>query len=81
MFRGKPLYWVAFSSQRPYGLRLAGATDGSAVPQLWFAAVVLNENGDPSFAPVWLPGQNSDIAHPTGNHVPQWVTKAVPSPQ
>jgi hypothetical protein len=81
MFRGKPLYWVAFSSQRPYGLRLAGATDGSAVPQLWFAAVVLNENGDPSFAPVWLPGQNSDIAHLTGNHVPQWVTKAVPSPQ
>lgn len=80
-FRGKTLYWVAFSSQRPYGLRLAGATDGSAVPQLWFGAVIIGENGDPSFSPVWLPGQNDDPKKPTGNHVPQWVTKAVPSPQ
>lgn len=81
-FRKKPLYWVAFSSQRPYGLRLAGSTTGAGVPQLWFAAVTLDATtGDPSFSPVWLPGQDTDITHPTGNHVPQWTTKAVPIPQ
>jgi hypothetical protein len=81
-FRKKPLYWVAFSSQRPYGLRLPGSTTGAGVPQLWFAAVTLDgATGDPSFSPVWLPGQDADLDHPTGNHVPQWTTKAVPVPQ
>ena len=80
-YRGKNLYWIAFSSRRPYGLRLAGSNDGSTKPQLWFAAVLLDDAGtltaDPSYAPVWLPGQNDPDAV-SGNHVPQWVTVAVP---
>jgi hypothetical protein len=48
-------------------------------------------SGDPSFAPVWLPQQNSATAEvlvdggasqtvtgngtPTDNHMPQWVSK------
>lgn len=84
-YRGKNLYWVAFSSRRPYGLRLAGSSDGTTTPQLWFAAVTLSpgaaQGGDPSFAPVWMPRQNDDMAHPTGNHIPQWAEKALPVPQ
>lgn len=81
-FRGKKLYWITFSSRRPYGLVLAGSTNGSTKPQLWIAGVALSPGadplaGDPSFAPVWMPGQNNDLSAPTGNHVPQWVTKFV----
>ena len=32
--------------------------------------------GDPSHAPVWLPGQNP-TGNPYGNHVPQWVKVAI----
>jgi len=81
-FQSKPIYWVAFSSRRPYGLRLAGSTKGEGSPQLWFAAVSLESGklvlGDPSFSPFWLPGQNLDMKNPTGNHVPQWAVAAVP---
>jgi hypothetical protein len=35
-------------------------------------------NGDPSFAPVWLPNQNPVPATPSGNHVPQWTPVVVP---
>ncbi len=83
-FRGKTLYWIAFSSRRPYGLALDVAGDATGKPQLWFAAIALDSGGltaDPSFAPVWLPGQDPDLAAPNGNHVPQWVTKAVPIAQ
>jgi hypothetical protein len=63
IFQGKTLYWVTFSSRRPYGATLAGSTDGSTSPQLWFAGVVVDPTaaltGDPSYAPVWLPLQNS----------------------
>lgn len=81
-FRGKALYWIAFSSRRPYGLRLPGSTDGTSKPQLWFTAITVDGNGaplsgDPSFAPVWLPNQNEDITKPTGNHIPQWTAKVV----
>ena len=81
-YRGKTIYWIAFSSKRPYGLRIAGSATGDAKPQLWFAAVQI-ETGkplsvDPSFAPVWLPQQNSDVTKPAGNHVPQWTVTAVP---
>lgn len=83
--RGKNIYWVAFSSRRPYGLRLPGSNDGTSKPQLWFAAVTLAPGepiaGDPSFAPVWMPLQNDDMANPTGNHIPQWAEKALPVPQ
>jgi hypothetical protein len=37
---------------------------------------------DPSFAPVWLPSQNTSPTMPNGNHTPQWARVAVklPSP-
>jgi hypothetical protein len=96
-FQGKTLYWVAFSSRRAYGATFAGSADGSTPPQLWFAGVAVDASGklsgDPSFAPVWLPQQNSATPEvlpdggtsqtlggngtPTGNHIPQWVVKYV----
>jgi hypothetical protein len=96
-FQGKTLYWVAFSSRRAYGATFAGSADGSTPPQLWFAGVTVDASGklsgDPSFAPVWLPQQNSATPEvlpdggtsqplggdgtPTGNHIPQWVVKYV----
>jgi hypothetical protein len=97
-FQGKTLYWIAFSSRRPYGATLPGSEDGSTQPQLWFAAVAVSADGalsgDPSFAPVYLPQQNSALPEPVdggaastapvgastpkGNHIPQWVVKYVP---
>jgi hypothetical protein len=94
-FQGKILYWIAFSSRLPYGATLAGSQSGATPPQIWFAAVAVNPSGalsgDPSFAPVWLPQQNSATAEvlvdggasqtvtgngtPTDNHMPQWVSK------
>jgi hypothetical protein len=79
-FQNKSLYWVAFSSRRPYGATLAGSNTGSSKPQLWFAGVAVDPSGalsgDPSFAPIWMPQQNA-TSTPRGNHVPQWVNKAV----
>jgi hypothetical protein len=73
-FRGDLIYWIAFSSRRPYGLQV-NQTPGSTKPQLWIAAVKTGEVivGDPSWAPVWLPTQNPKQTAPQGNHVPQWV--------
>nr|HEX4316092.1 hypothetical protein [Kofleriaceae bacterium] len=82
-FRGQRLYWVAFSSRRPYGLSLAsGAGVDTTKPQLWFAAIAVPDDGsapaaDPSFAPVWLPGQDPDLTGPRGNHTPVWTSKAI----
>jgi len=82
-FRGRTLYWIAFSSRRPYGVELNTGALSATQPQLWFAGVAVGEVniGDPSFAPVWLPGQNNTAANPTGspqgNHVPQWVKFAI----
>jgi len=74
-FRGQQLYWLAFSSRRPYGLQVNNGAGTGAKPQLWFTAILVgNEfSTDPSRAPVWLPDQNLSIEQPTGNHVPQWV--------
>ena len=78
-FRNQTLYWVAFSSRRPYGTELNTNGISNSQPQLWFAALTLGEvnAGDPSWAPVWLPGQNPDQTNPYGNHVPQWVKVAI----
>ncbi|HVV16392.1 MAG TPA: hypothetical protein VHH90_04245 [Polyangia bacterium] len=78
-FRGRTLYWVAYSSRRPYGTQLNGGMLSSTQPQLWFTGVIASEDqaGDPSRAPVWLPGQNLMQGAPTGNHVPQWVKVAI----
>ena len=79
-FQNKSLYWIAFSSRRPYGATLPGSNTGFSDPQLWFAAVTVDSNGsmagDPSFAAVWMPQQN--VTTGRGNHVPQWVARAVP---
>ena len=83
-FRGQRLYWIAFSSRRPYGLQVNTGTTVAdpGKPQLWFTAVAVDDGGfpthDPSFPPIWLPGQNPDQTLPNGNHVPQWVRKVVP---
>lgn len=78
-FRGKRLYWVAFSSRRPYGLQVNHS--GATKPQLWFAAIAVEPGkelaGDPSYSAIWLPAQNPNQAVPNGNHVPQWVKQAV----
>jgi hypothetical protein len=78
-FRGKDLYWVAFSSRRAYGMQVnpAGTAPVSTVPQLWVAGVFGGGGSDPSFAPAWLPAQNTNQATPNGNHVPQWVKVAI----
>jgi hypothetical protein len=81
LFRGNKLYWVAFSSRRDYGLALQGSTNGSTKPQMWFTAVVMDASKpDPSFAPVWLPGQDPDLTGPRGNHTPAWTSVALPIP-
>jgi len=85
-FRGQKLYWLAFSSRRPYGLQVNNGGPMTTKPQLWFSAVLEGAeiNPDPSRPPVWLPNQNPVTAvpnqTPTGNHVPQWVKVAVPIP-
>jgi hypothetical protein len=78
-FRGQTLYWVAFSSRRPYGVQLNNSGIASSQPQLWFSGVTVGEinAADPSWAPVWLPGQNPNQSKPYGNHVPQWVKVAI----
>jgi hypothetical protein len=82
-FRGQRLYWIAFSSRRPYGLQVNTGTTVAdpGKPQLWFTAVAITDGGfptrDPSFPPIWLPDQNPDQTNPNGNHVPQWVRKVV----
>jgi hypothetical protein len=83
-FRGRRLYWIAFSSRRAYGLQVNySVTPMNAKPQLWFTGILTGDEfqGDPSFAPVWLPNQNPVPTTPNGNHVPQWVAVAVPIPQ
>jgi len=79
-FRGNKLYWIAFSSRRPYGVQANTGGLTSSQPQLWFTGVSVGEInvGDPSYAPVWLPGQNP-MGNGTlyGNHVPQWVKIAI----
>jgi WD40-like Beta Propeller Repeat len=81
MFRGKKLYWVAFSSRRPYGLQVNQKGYQQSNPQLWFAAVSAADEfsgaNDPSFAAIWLPGQNPNQASPNGSHVPVWVETVV----
>jgi hypothetical protein len=87
-FRGEKLYWIVFSSRRPYGLQVNNGTPLTTRPQLWLGGVLVGAELtlDPSAAPVWLPNQNATPVGalpnqvPTGNHTPQWVPVAVPLP-
>jgi Tol biopolymer transport system component len=82
MFRGQHLYWLAFSTRRPYGLQANTGGLSSSKPQIWLAAILTGSEvgGDPSYAPVWLPNQNPVPMMPNGNHVPQWVKVAIVIP-
>lgn len=79
-FRGHALYWLAFSSRRPYGLQINQTGLSSSKPQLWISAVTADDSlaADPSHPSFWLPNQNVNPGKPTGNHVPQWVKVAIP---
>ena len=79
-FRGQTLYWVAFSSRRPYGSQLntSGLTSARSRSSGSRASPrARSTSAIPSYAPVWLPGQNPNQATPYGNHVPQWVKVAI----
>jgi hypothetical protein len=68
---GRPLYWLAWSSRRAFGLRYDES--GPHAPQLWMAAFDPTEaaaGNDPAFPAFRLPFQDVD----TGNHIAQWVT-------
>lgn len=68
--RDRPLYWLAWSSLRPFGLRYGADTR----VQLWMAAFDPSAPGmsrTPTYRAFRLPFQ--DIA--TGNHIAQWVTR------
>jgi TolB protein len=72
-FQGSTIFWLTFSSRRPYGLRAGGN------PQLWMVAVdeaKLAAGADPGYPPFWLPFQDAT----TGNHIPQWVQKVERQP-
>ena len=88
-FRGQKLYWLAFSSRRPYGLQV-----NTGVPAVDQAAALVRGGADRRRA---VPGSQraaglaadaeSDRRRarmpnqiPTGNHVPQWVKVAVVIP-
>ena len=63
--------WIAFSTSRPYG----NTTD--SVSQIWLAALDLDaaaSGDDPSFAPVWLPGQSTSA----GSYIPVWIPRYTP---
>jgi hypothetical protein len=58
---GRRYYWVAFYSRRDYGNELAG-TRGRGLRQLWVGALDADAtDGDPSFVPYWLPGQDRAV--------------------
>lgn len=65
------LLFITFNSKMAYGSLLK---DGER-PQLWLAAIDLRKigQGDPSWAPVWLPFQEVD----QNNHLGFWTEKVV----
>ena len=88
-FRGQQLYWLVFSSRRPYGLQVNLGPPSTTRAQLWLGAVLIGGAlpvVDPSFAPVWLPNQNPTPLGgvpnqaPADNHTPQWARAAVVIP-
>jgi hypothetical protein len=60
------IFWLAFSSLRAYGTRLASGTDRD---QLWGVALDLTRAPDPSYAAFWMPFQSID----EGNHRAFWA--------
>jgi hypothetical protein len=65
-YQAGSVYWLTFSSPRPYGLR------GGSNEQIWMVGVDPARAAagmDPSFASFWLPFQDFT----SGNHIAQWV--------
>jgi len=65
--------WTGTSDDGPPQAIGTGGSKESGLnePQLWVAAINpegIDSDADPSFAPIWLPGQESD----GGNHIGQW---------
>ncbi|MGE5183870.1 MAG: TolB family protein [Acidobacteriota bacterium] len=76
-------YWIVFSSERDYGHELTAANTNPACKnvgvtqckQIWIGAIARNKlTGaiDPSFAPMWLPGQDTQA----DNISPYWSVPA-----
>jgi hypothetical protein len=78
-------YWIVFSSERDYGHEVTlNTTAGTPCvangvkqcKQIWIGAIsktaLMNGTVDPSFAPVWLPGQDTK----NDNISPYWTVPA-----
>ncbi|HEX4452503.1 MAG TPA: hypothetical protein VH143_16615 [Kofleriaceae bacterium] len=77
-------YWVVFSSERDYGHEITGSNTATACvengvqqcKQIWIGAIskaeLMSGSADPSFEPVWLPGQ----ATTADNISPYWTLPA-----
>lgn len=68
---GHEVYWLTFSSQRPYG------AFGATAPQLWmasFAPGLAAAGQDPTTPAFRLPFQDRTV----GNHIGQWTETVVP---
>jgi hypothetical protein len=72
---GGSLLFVTFNSKIDYGFLLQNSlapTEPARTPQLWLAAIDLGKlatDPDPSFAPVWLPFQDTK----QNNHLGFWT--------
>ncbi len=87
---GSDYYWVVFSTERDYGHKLTKSNTASACvangvqqcKQIWIGAIdkatlsAKSPPDDPSFAPVWMPGQDLGA----DNISPYWTkpTSAIP---
>jgi hypothetical protein len=76
-------YWIVFSSERDYGHEVTAANTNPACrnvgvqqcKQIWIGAISRNKLSgtiDPSFAPMWLPGQDTQA----DNISPYWSVPA-----
>lgn len=85
---GTDFYWIVFASERDYGHKITGANTApgckangvTQCKQIWIGAISkLKVDGkqDPSFAPVWMPGQDIDA----NNISPYWTvpTSSIPN--
>ena len=80
-YKGGELLWLTFSSSRDYGYRTSDTTgQPTHFRQLWaiaFDPARAKAGKDPSFAPVWLPFQDTA----TSNHIGQWTEKVIVGPK
>lgn len=67
---GRWIYWLTFSSGRPFGVVQGGP------PQIWMAAFDPDAEGDPSRPAFRLPAQRSDSA----NFIAEWTLRAARQP-